>query len=393
MADPLITTSEIDGVLAKVYEWSRRQGYFGYNKHDGLNSPLLHAALGWSKWARIMAIQGVMRFPINIRPSLFVKRTRNPKGLALFVVGLLDQYRATGNNGHLAEAEMLLELLLSLRSPGNWSGDCWGYPYPWQDMGFYAPTHTPNAVVTCFVAQAFLDAYQETRQQHYLDVVDRATKFLLNDLTVLKDTDKELCMAYMPLPMQMRVMDVSILIGTLLAQYAAVSGDTSHKHKWQRLLNYVVGQQTEYGAWFYTDPPGDSPIQHDNYHTGFILDALWNYMQATGDSRWIEIYNKGLHFYANELFNPDGSPRWMSDRDYPHDIHGAAQGIITFARHRSEYPDLASCIARWALDTMHHPEGRFYYQEGRFWKKRFTLLRWCNAWMARALAHLRLTLS
>ncbi len=393
MADASVTTAEIDGVLDRVYEWSQQRNYCGHTKHDGLNSPLLLATLGWGKWTRIIAIQGVMRFPVNIRPLLFVKKTRNPKGLALFAMGLLDRYRATGNRNHLAEAEHLLNTLLSLRSPGDWSGDCWGYPYPWQDLAFYAPPHTPNAVVTCFVAQTFLDAYHETRQRQYLDVVRGTTKFLLNDLTVLKDTDSELCMAYMPLPMRMRVMDVSILIGTVLTQYAVASGDATHQHTAYRLLNYVMGQQTDYGAWFYTDPPGDSPIRHDNYHTGFILDALWNYMQVTGDNRWMEAYRAGLSFYANELFNPDGSPKWMSDRDYPHDIHGAAQGIITFARHREEYPGLAIRVARWSLDTMYHPDGRFYYQEGRCWKKRFTLMRWCNAWMARALAHLRLHLN
>jgi len=248
-------------------------------------------------------------------------------------------------------------------------------------------------VVTCFVAEAFLDAYRQTHNARYLDTVGRATDFLLKNLTVLQDTEDELCLGYMPLPMQMRVMDVSILIGSLVAQYAVLTGNITSQRTAQRLLNYVMGQQTDYGAWYYTDPPGDSPIRHDNYHTGFILDALWRYMQVTGDRAWMDAYNKGIEFYAMRLFNNDGSPRWMSDRNYPHDIHGAAQGIITFARHRREHPELAERVARWALDTMYHPDGRFYYQEGRFWKKRFTLMRWCNAWMALALAHLHLHLS
>jgi hypothetical protein len=151
-----------------------------------------------------------------------------------------------------------------------------------------------------------------------------------------------------------------------------------------------MGRQTAYGAWYYTDPPEASPIGHDNYHTGFILDALWRYMHATGDERWMPQYRHGLEFYAAHLFNADGSPRWMSDRDFPHDIHGAAQGIITFARHETEYPGLAQRITRWTLDTMYDDAGRFYYQEGRFFKRRFTLMRWCNGWMTRALSQLHL---
>lgn len=388
MASSIITTDEIERALDGTYEWSRSRDYRGHNKHDALNSPVLKAVLGWSKWTRIFAIQGVMRFPINMRPVLLVPRTYNPKGIALFTMGLIDRYRATGEPRHLEEAEGLLGRLLTLRSPGSWSGACWGYAYPWQDLGFFAPSHTPNAVVTCFVGEAFLEAYRETGNASYLATVKSAVAFLLKDLTILKETKDELCLAYMPLPMAMRVMDVSILIGTLLAQYDALSGEQDHRQTAQRLLNYVIRQQTDYGAWYYTDPAEASPIRHDNYHTGFILDALWRYMQVSNDWGWKDTYWRGIEFYAKHLFNSDGSPRWMSDRDYPHDIHGAAQGIITFSRHRKEYPAKAESIARWALSTMYHDTGRFYYQEERFYKKRFTLMRWCNAWMARALARL-----
>ena len=60
---------------------------------------------------------------------------------------------------------------------------------------------------------------------------------------------------------------------------------------------------------------------------------------------------------------------------------------IPFSRHRNEYPELADQIVDWALTNMYHSEGRFYYQKTRLFTKRFTLLRWCNGWMARALAY------
>jgi hypothetical protein len=31
-------------------------------------------------------------------------------------------------------------------------------------------------------------------------------------------------------------------------------------------------------------------------------------------------------------------------------------------------------------------DGRFYYRKGRYYTKRITLMRWCQAWMAYALA-------
>jgi len=380
---------QANNILDAVFSWSKKQDFRGHNKHDGLNSPILRLLLGWAKWPRIIAIQTVMRSPINIRSLLGVPKTTNPKGLALFVLGLLDRFQTEGKQCHLDEAVLLLEKLYSVQSPGKHSGACWGYPYPWQDLGFFAPSHTPNAVVTCFVCEAFLKAYRVSGNQRYLEVVGEAIEFFTQDLKVLLDEPDKLCLAYMPLPMSMRVMDVSILIGAVIGQYAALSGQHENLETARRLISYVAGCQTDYGAWYYTDPPGDSLIRHDNYHTGFILDALWRYMEAVNDWQWRGLYEKGLRFYAEELFNNDGSPRWMSDKDFPHDVHGAAQGLVTFSKATDNgYPhsQLLERIYEWSLATLYNGSGRFYYQHCPWGIKRFTLLRWCNAWMFRGLA-------
>lgn len=379
---------DLYAIEQQVYLWSKAHNFQGYNKHDALNSSLLQAILGWNKWTRIIAIQSVMRSPINIRPLLGVKKAINPKGLALFCQGLLRLFQSSNNQLHLDAARSLLETLIKEKSPGSWSGACWGYHYPWQDLGFFAPAKTPNAIVTCFVCEAFLDAYQLTREPAYLKPVSSALDFFLKDLKKLKDTDDELCLSYVPFPISIRIMDVSILIGSVIARYNYCTGSNQHQEASDRLVRYVVKQQTDYGAWYYTDPPSDSHITHDNYHTGFILDALSRYMSSTGSPEYINKYNKALTYYAENLFNDDGSPRWMNDKDYPRDIHGSAQGIITFSRHLSDYPGLAEKIAKWAIDNMYHPDGRFYYQRTRFLTKRFTLMRWCNAWMFYALAAL-----
>jgi hypothetical protein len=384
--DAAAATDRAAAVCDAVLGWSAAQGYRGYNKHDGLNSPILRGLLGWAKWPRLIAIQAVMRAPVNLRPWLLVPRTYNPKGLALFAQAWLDRYSVTSDPACLEAAERLLSLLAGLASRGPWSGTCWGYAYPWQDPGFYAPPATPNAVVSAFVCEAFLDAFRVTGKREYLDMVGAAIPFFLRDLKRLKDEPQELCLSYMPVPMRMRVMDVSILIGSVLARHATLAGATEYLDTARRLVRYVVRRQTPYHAWYYTDPPADSHIRHDNYHTGFILDALARYMAATGDAQWAQAYRGGLAFYARELFTPAGAPRWMSDVEYPYDIHGAAQGILTFARHGEDYPGFAARVAQWSMTRMYHPEGRFYYQRTRWYTKRFTLLRWCNAWMARSLA-------
>lgn len=378
-------------VLRSVHAYSRARGWQGNEKHDALNSPALWRWFGSRRWTRLLATQGVMRFPLNLRPLFGVPPAHNPKGVALFAQSMLDRAALTTDPADRREADALLELLLSLAVPAPSGALAWGYLYPWQDLGFYAPRGTPNAVVSAFACEALLDAYEEGGDPRWLDAVGGAARFFLADLTRLRDEREELCLSYMPLPMRMRVMDVSILIGAVLARYARHAGRRDLNDPAERLVRYVVARQTPDGAWFYTDPPGDSPIRHDNYHTGFILDALWRWMQTTGDRSHAHAYRRGLDFYCRHLFADDGAPRWMSDREYPHDIHGAAQGILTFARHQAEYPGLADRIAAWSLAHMYDPEGRFYYQRTRLFTKRFTFMRWCNAWMARALAHLART--
>jgi len=380
--------ARVNAVLDAVLDYSEGQGWQGFDKHDALNSPVLNALFGWSRATRLLAVQAVMRVPFNLRPLLWTPRTYNPKGLALFALGLLDRHCLDGSPAHLRRIHALFAQLEAMSVRTASGGNAWGYQYPWQDLGFFAPRGTPNAVVTAFVCEAYLAAHRQLGNSALLAPVEKAIPFFLGDLQRLKDEPEELCLSYMPLPMTMRVMDVSILIASVLAQFAHQSGQTQWREPARRLACYVVRRQTDYHAWFYTDPPGDSPIRHDNYHTGFILDALENYMNATGERQWQPQYDAGLKFYAENLFQPDGAPRWMSDRAYPYDIHGAAQGILTFSRHLDFQGGLAGRIARWAVDEMYNPEGRFYYQRTRWYTKKFTQLRWCNAWMVRGLAAL-----
>ena len=101
-----------------------------------------------------------------------------------------------------------------------------------------------------------------------------------------------------------------------------------------------------------------------------------------------------LVFPRDHLFLPDGAPKWMSHKVYPFDVHSAAQGIVTFVKAAlgfdPSYLKQAQQVAAWAIENMQSPAGFFYYQKGRFWTKRYTLMRWCNAWMAYALSSLLL---
>ena len=71
---------KIQNSLDKVLAFCKSENYSGYNKYDALDSKFLSFLSFGNKWIRLVYSQVVMRFPLNLRPLLFVPKTPNPKG-------------------------------------------------------------------------------------------------------------------------------------------------------------------------------------------------------------------------------------------------------------------------------------------------------------------------
>jgi hypothetical protein len=384
-----VQSSRLGDIQRQTLEVGRRLDYRGYSKHDALNARWLNTVVGDSRTLRLVAIQAVMRSPFHIRPLLGVRGTRNAKGLALFGRAWLARHRLTGEEEAASEARALLDWLIEHPSAG-FPWPCWGYPYPWQDVGFLAPRGYPNRVVTSFVVQALLDGYEAFGAARWLEAAEGAVRFLLEAPKTLYADEHRRCVSYVPSDdIDWIVLDVPALAGAAVARLAAIREREDLIAEAGRLIRYVVSKQTEYGAWYYAEPPSASHITHDNYHTGFILDSILCYERASGNGEFAEAYHRGLAFYRHHLFESDGAPRFMSDRKRPYDIHGAAQGVITFSlaqKATGEGIVTAERVLSWTLDQLWDPRtGWFYYQKRRFFRTRVRLLRWCQAWMAHAL--------
>jgi hypothetical protein len=373
-----------------VLETARADDYEGYSKHDALNAPWLERLAGESRLRRLAAIQLVMRCPVHVRPLLGVRKARNAKGISLFARALLARHRLTRANEDAQEARELLDWLLGNSSAG-FGGLAWGYPYPWQDAGFFAPRDLPNRVVTSFVGQALLDGYETLGEPRYLKAASEAVQFLLTAPRTLYEDDDRRCVSYVPdESIDWIVMDVSALAGALAARLGVLQDDPELVTEGGRLVRYVVSKQTDEGAWYYAEPPSASHITHDNYHTGFILDAILLYGRETGSREFDDAYRAGVEFYERRLFEPDGAARFMSDQKYPFDIHGCAQGLLTFSlrqKHHGEGGEVARRVLDWTLTNMFDPHsGWFFYQKRRGFRTRIRELRWCQGWMSWALA-------
>lgn len=376
--------------LDRVLSWAASQDYYGYSKFDALNSPIMSAITLGNARLRTYVSAAWARSPVNLRPLFLTKKKRNPKGMALFALAYLRRFRAFGDESDLVAGRSLLNWLRE-NANTSYTGLCWGYCHPWYSLHFYAPRYSPNIVVTGNVAYAFIEAYELTRQQKYLEVARSAVDFILSDLEAPIRTESMRSISYVPVS-QWSVLNINGLAASILCRVARHTGEHVLTDEAAKLIAFLIDKQHENGAWHYAWPSTSSNVLADNYHTGNKLDWVLDYCSLSGDSSYLDNFHRGLTFYREHLFRPDGAPRWRSDRTYPIDVHGSAQGIVTFSKAALEddrsYIEDARRIASWAISNLQAPAGYFYYQKGRLLARKYTLMRWCNAWMAYALASL-----
>ena len=98
-----------------------------------------------------------------------------------------------------------------------------------------------------------------------------------------------------------------------------------------------------------------------------------------------EALDRGLAFYRRALFLDDGTPKYTTHSTFPIDIQCVAQGIQTFALAGDPW---ALTVFRFALQRMRRPDGAFAFQRRRLWRNVATHVRWGQAPMLLALAHL-----
>ncbi|MCI5158582.1 MAG: hypothetical protein D3906_09115, partial [Candidatus Electrothrix sp. AUS1_2] len=277
---------EYKNILSDVLSAAETQDYSGYSKFDALNSPFLRKLTFNNKWLRFFFTQLVKEMPVNIRPLLHVKKSKNPKGIALFARAYFFLYQLTDEIFYLEKGEALLQWLLQHPSAGC-QNLCWGYNFIWQNTIFLQDEFEPNAVVSVFVGEALMHGYRLTKKNEYLKAACSVADFIVNDLPVLHDSEDERAIAYVLRKVDAIVLNNQVLTGAFLIKVWKETGNGKLENIARRQFNYTVNRRTDYYAWYYTYPQSKSHITHDNYHTGGILDALLEYYEETGDDKYM----------------------------------------------------------------------------------------------------------
>jgi len=366
----------------ELFSWCRTRDFAGHDPFDALNSRLFQATpLAQSRNARFVWTQLVKRSPVDVRPVVRVPTERNAKGVALFALAMLANYRRVKTEESRQQAREMLAALLSMKIDG-YSGLAWGYNFDWQSRNFFAAREMPTIVATAFAARALVEGglYEATRS---------VCEFIKKDLPRSVDNETEVCFSYAP-NSNTRVFNASLLAAEVLASAGKSTGEPELLDLAERATRYVVNNQRPDGSWFYGADPKQSWI--DNFHTAYILFSLQRIINSTSfGPQFQPALERGYEYWKNNFFLADGWPKYYDHGLYPADAHAAASAIVTFLECRSLDRDalkMAQTVASWTIQHLRDRRGFFYYQRRRFYTIRKPYMRWTEAWMLYALSRL-----
>jgi hypothetical protein len=384
-----INISILNDSLDRLLSYCENKDWKGYDPYDGLNTSWRKVLPIKGKILRILIVQFLKRSPLNLRKFFLIKEDYNPKGLGLCLSAVARLYQHCGEERCKKLAYQFIDLLFKRQSKG-YSGMCWGYNFDWQSKAFFLHRYTPTVVATSFVACAFLDAYQAFKEEQFLKIAQSSCNFICGDLnrTFEKDT---FCFSYSPLD-KTTIHNANILGAHLLARIASFTEENELKKIAAKSIKFVIDHQNPDGSWYYGTKPHHRWI--DNFHTGFVLESLFDYINFNSEFELRSNLKMGLQFYRNNFFLPDGTPKYYHDRVYPVNIHSCAQSIITLVKLSSvneQNQELAEKVALWTLANMQDSQGYFYFQKKRFFTNKIAYMRWSQAWMLKALVTLLTT--
>jgi len=354
------STSPIHASILRLFHWLETNAYRGYDTFDGLSARYIRPLTFQNRFLLIALQQGVRRFPINLRPLFGIEKAYSSKAMGFFARGFLRLSDATGNPMWGKRAKSCLRWLSDHPSAG-YSGPCWGNHFDYVSRNGHIPKGHPSVVWTSLIGHAFLDAFEQFREEEYLQTAVGICEHILLDL-VPCERDGSAPITYTPGGPSW-VHNSNTLGASFLARTYSFTKNQQYREVSKRALSYTAEHQRPNGSWFY----GVLPNQHwvDNFHTGYVLDSFKHYADSTGDGEFNHTIQKGYEYWKTTFFLPDGTPKYYDSKTLPLDIQCSSQAIDTllfFSDRDPEAFQLALKVAEWTIANMQDKTGYFYYR-------------------------------
>ncbi|MCB1097958.1 MAG: glycoside hydrolase family 88 protein [Verrucomicrobiae bacterium] len=372
----------VESSINRVERWVEDHNYRAYEPFDGLSSWFRPLTFNTVLGQRLL-MQLIRQSPINLRPIMGVKPKDSTKGRGYMAHGYLYRYRTTGDKKYLERAEACLDWL-DHHKVKKFETHSWANHFDFASRGGTYTSDDPIIVWTALIGLAYLEAYEQTNNERWLQIAESACDWIM-DLP-REETDCGNCLSYVAYA-QSSIHNSNMLGAAMLARTAKHTGNKEYLDVARSGMEYSCTRQLEDGAWWY----GEDPKYHwvDNFHTGYNLDCLKTYIDATGDNTWKPNFTIGLKYYKGNFFEADGCPKYYNTRCYPIDSQCAAQSIESLATFSDEDPEcleLAVKVAKWTIENMQGADGHFFYRIYPLMKARTPMLHWAQATTYKGLA-------
>jgi hypothetical protein len=381
--------ANIEESLHKLKAYIEKEEFKGYDSIDVHNTFLPLHLLG--KFSMAVISQLNMRLPVNIRPILGIKKEHNAMTMGLLLHAYCILYETNKNESDKKYIDFIFDWLISNSSKG-FSGYCWGNNFVWATPDKIIEKDYPNLVTTSIVAKGIIKFYELAKSDKALSILRSVSKYILNDLPRFENNN-ELCFSYTGMAME-SCYNANILGAEVLAKIFSIDEDEELKKNVKKACNFTLNHQQKDGRWNYSiDINTGFERKQIDFHQGYILESLFEIYKISSfkDARILESIKRGIDFYLNKQFLPNGRSFWRYPRLYPIETHHHAVGIIVssiFSQLNNGYLKQSKLIAKYIINEMQSNAGYFYYRKNWLYVNKISYMRWSNAMMFLALSTL-----
>ncbi|MDO6526640.1 aspartate-semialdehyde dehydrogenase [Motilimonas sp. 1_MG-2023] len=371
----------VNAISKDILSSSQKNEYKGADPFDGLNSKFFNLFPSLKKgYFGLAWIQFHKRSVVNFRDLFFIPKGRNPKGIGLFILGLIEQYKKTNSSDYLNEAIELADWLLTVKSDvKEWGHACWGYHFDWNARAFFVPKGKPNVITTIYVSQALLALSELTNNNEYKNAAIDAAYFIKKSL--LSEVDGKPFIAYIP-GEKAFVHNASLWGAAWLAKVSTINQDSELATIALDVAKLSVDEQGEDGSWVYGHREHHQFI--DGFHSGYNLEALHLIKESLNTDIFDESIAKGLDYYRKSFFSEEGAAKYYNNNQYPLDMHSVSQAIFTLLKVGGTAEDIKQVekTINWSIDKLYlNNKKKFIYQKTPLFTNSTNYIRWTQAWV------------
>lgn len=369
----------------QLHHYLQHNDYKGWEFDDMLSSKLLNALTFGNLYLKRCVVQLGKLSPVNLRPLLSVPKQESGKARGFFAKGYLAMFQATGDEQWLDCAKQQLEWL-ARNTIDSHEGIAWGNDFDFASRGGFFPKGLPTVVWTGLISESLVLAYDITKDEAYLKLLEGCCAFVENGLERITTQAQGFCFAYAPTLLN-HIHNSNLFGASILLRGHAYLGEPRYRDLAAESVNWTLAHELPQHGFYYGAE--DKYRWIDNFHSAYVLDALHLVRQTTGDSlvsqqRFDDCY----HYWRDTFFLEDGTPRYFDNATYPLDIQCAAQAIETFSKlagHQQGALEMAQKVCGWTLQHMHKPNGAFRYRIEKHYTIELENIHWGQSTMLAAL--------